>query len=86
MSLHEKTVERVREIIGDMSPNKVRDPQPDQNLVEDLGYESVSFMELALALEAEFNLFEFDEEQAENMITVGDVSNLIGELVVAAGE
>lgn len=86
MSLYEKTVERVREVIGDMSPNKVRDPKPDQNLIEDLGYESVSFMELALALEAEFNLFEFDEEQAENMITVGDVSNLIGELVIAAGE
>ncbi|MGW7579336.1 acyl carrier protein [Streptomyces sp. NPDC054765] len=84
MSLYDETVTRVREIIGDMSPKKEKNPAPEQHLVNDLGYDSVSLMELALALESDFNLFEFDEEQAGNMVTVGDVANLIAQLVVAA--
>jgi acyl carrier protein len=84
MSLYAETVARVREIIGDMSPKKITDPAGDERLVEELGYDSISFLELALALESEFNLFEFDEEQAASLVTVADVSNLIGELVVAA--
>ena len=84
MGLYEDTVSRVREIIGEMSPARVDDATPDQRLIDDLQYESISFMELALALEAEFNLFSFDEERAGEMVTVGDVEKLIADLVVAA--
>lgn len=84
MQLYETTVARVQEIIGDMSPAKPAVTGPDLILIDDLGYDSIHFLELALALEQEFNLFEFDEEQAVGMITVGDVAHLIAKIVVAA--
>ncbi|MGW1838139.1 phosphopantetheine-binding protein [Streptomyces sp. BBFR2] len=84
MSLYEKTVDRVQDVIRDMAPNRKETVSRDERLIEELGYDSISFLELALALESEFNLFEFDEEQAENLLTVGDVSDVIGKLVVAA--
>jgi acyl carrier protein len=84
VSVYEDTVARVRVIIGEMSPLRLPEVESQQCLVDELGYESISFMELALALEAEFNLFSFDEEKAGEMVTVGDVEKLIGDLVVAA--
>jgi len=75
---------KVRELIGQMSPLGAQQASPEQNLVEDLGYDSVSFLELALAIEAEFDIFAIDEEQAANLVTVGDIEELMVKLTTAA--
>jgi len=75
---------KVRELIGEMSPLGAQQASPEQNLVDDLGYDSVSFLELALAIEAEFDIFAIDEEQAASLVTVGDIEELMVKLTAAA--
>jgi acyl carrier protein len=75
---------KVRELIGEMSPLGAQQASPEQNLVDDLGYDSVSFLELALAIEAEFDIFAIDEEQAANLVTVGDIEELMVKLTASA--
>jgi acyl carrier protein len=79
-----EVTDKVRTLIGEMSPLGAREARSEQRLVEDLGYDSVSFLELALALEAEFELFTIDEEQAANLSTVGDIESLMTQLAVPA--
>ena len=61
MTTEAEVTAKVRTLIGEMSPLGAREARSEQRLVEDLGYDSVSFLELALALEAEFELFTIDE-------------------------
>ncbi|HTZ44501.1 MAG TPA: phosphopantetheine-binding protein [Jatrophihabitans sp.] len=84
MSNAQEVSAKVRELIGQMSPLGAQQASPEQNLVEDLGYDSVSFLELALAIEAEFDIFAIDEEQAANLVTVGDIEELMVKLTTAA--
>lgn len=79
-----EVVEKVRTLIGEMSPLGAREARSEQRLIEDLGYDSVSFLELALALESEFELFTIDEEQAASLITVGDIETLMTQLAAPA--
>jgi acyl carrier protein len=79
-----EVTEKVRALIGEMSPLGAQEARPEQRLVEDLGYDSVSFLELALALESEFELFAIDEEQAASLLTVGDIETLMTQLAVSA--
>jgi acyl carrier protein len=67
----------VRSLVGEMSPLGPTEATSQQRLVEDLGYDSVSFVELALAIESEFDIFAVDEEKAANLTTVGDIENLV---------
>ena len=48
----------------------------DKNLFNDLGADSLDFVELSMNLEREFNL-KFDEEDTKKTKTVGDVYALI---------
>jgi len=50
----------------------------DASFIDDLGVESLDFVELLLALEDEYDLIISDED-AEKMHTVGDVVKLIEE-------
>jgi acyl carrier protein len=79
-----EVVEKVRTLIGEMSPLGAREARSEQRLIEDLGYDSVSFLELALALESEFELFTIDEEQAASLVTVGDIETLMTQLAAPA--
>lgn len=79
-----EVTEKVRSLIGEMCPLGAREVQSEQRLVEDLGYDSVSFLELALALESEFELFTIDEEQAASLLTVGDIEALMTQLAAPA--
>jgi acyl carrier protein len=67
----------VRALVGEMSPLGPTEATSELRLIEDLGYDSVSFVELALALESEFNISAVDEEKAANLTTVGDIENLV---------
>lgn len=84
MPQYEEVAERVRALIGEMCPLGSREATSGQRLTEDLGYDSVTFVELALALESEFDLTAIDEDSVVDLTTVGDIERLIGELAVAA--
>lgn len=62
----------VREIVSDLSPTKAQ-PTLEARLVDDLGYHSLALLELAFALEDEFNLPTIDEATARAIVTVADV-------------
>ncbi len=68
---------QVRDIIRRMSPAGAPEPQPDARLVEDLGYDSLAIIELALELERELGLPRLQEEQAMDIETVGQVEALV---------
>ena len=48
----------------------------DKNLFNDLGADSLDFVELSMTLEREFNV-KFSEEDLSNVKTVGDLYHLI---------
>lgn len=79
----EETLTTVRRIIGEMCPLGPRDTGPDDRIMEDLGYDSMAVVELALVLEAEFELEPIDEEQAIDLVTVRDVADLVEHMVSA---
>jgi acyl carrier protein len=72
---------RVREIISDMSPSGRKVMAASDRLVEDLGYDSVTFLELAITLESELAPTTIDEEATAGLLTVGDVEELMVRLV-----
>jgi len=71
---------RVRDVVGSLVPSGPREVQSADRL-SDLGFDSLSTMELAMALETEFDLQEVPEEQSVEMETVGDIEVLVGSLV-----
>jgi acyl carrier protein len=78
---HDDIAERVRDLVGSLVPAGARVVGPDDRLVEDLGFDSVAVLELALALEVEFDLQEIDEEQTVDLATVADIETLIAKAV-----
>ena len=73
----EKSIEqRVKEIIVEqlgVNPDQVT---PEAKFIEDLGADSLDTVELVMALEEEFGN-EIPDEQAEKLLTVGDVTKYI---------
>ena len=76
---------RVHELIGQMSPLGARAVKPDDDVMNDLGYDSVAIVELALVLETEFGLRPIDEEQAYDLVTVDDVVRLVRQMSGSKG-
>jgi len=76
----EKSVEqRVREIIVeqmDVNPDQVT---MDAKFIEDLGADSLDVVELVMALEEEFGN-EIPDEEAEKLLSVGDVVKYVEDL------
>jgi len=62
----------IREVIVDLAPSP-GEIVAEARLVEDLGYHSLSLLELAFSLEDEFDLPTIDEPTARRILTVGDV-------------
>jgi acyl carrier protein len=81
----ERTEEQIREsvltIVVDMAPNSEGAKGPDTRLVEDLGYHSLALLELAFALEDEFDLEPIDEETARKITTIGAVQDAVIERI-----
>src|SRR5256885_8366732 len=71
------TSERTRRIVVEMAPRAPAAVEPSARLSEDLGYDSLALIELALALESEFGLGRVSDEEALDVTTVGDVEDLI---------
>ncbi len=68
--------ERIRKIIADQLGAAEDDVTMETTFIEDLGADSLDVVELVMAIEDEFDM-EIDEEEAENISTVGDVVDYI---------
>ncbi|MCX8091845.1 MAG: acyl carrier protein [Verrucomicrobiae bacterium] len=71
--------QRVRKIIVEQLDVKPDQVTPDAKFVEDLGADSLDIVELIMALEEEFG-HEIPDEEAEKLVTVGDVVKYIEDL------
>lgn len=75
----EKSIEqRVKDIIVEQLGVNADQVTPEAKFIEDLGADSLDIVELVMALEEEFGS-EIPDEQAEKLLTVGDVTRYIDE-------
>jgi acyl carrier protein len=75
--MSEKTTEeKVRDVIVEILGVNPEQVTPEANFVEDLGADSLDMVETVMALEEEFAC-EIADEDAEKMLTVGDVVKFI---------
>lgn len=74
---------RVRELVRELAPNPVKHAGADTRLEEDLHYDSLALVNLAVCLEREFELVGFAESQGMDIAleTVGDVEAVVDGLV-----
>ena len=70
--------QRVKDIIVEQLGVKPDQVAPEAKFIEDLGADSLDTVELIMALEEEFGI-EVPDEQAEKLLTVGDVGKYIEE-------
>jgi acyl carrier protein len=68
---------QLRDIVLDLAPNPQPDVPDDALLVEDLEYHSLALLELAFALEDEFDLPPIDEESARNIRSIKDIEDYV---------
>jgi acyl carrier protein len=71
--------QRVRKIIVEQLDVKPDQVTPEAKFIEDLGADSLDIVELIMALEEEFG-HEIPDEEAEKLLTVGDVVKYIEDL------
>jgi acyl carrier protein len=76
---------RVRSVIASMAPLRPVPVEADSELRTDLGYDSLSLVELAVALEEEFGLPATAEDDTD-VEAVRDVEELVLERLAAARE
>ncbi len=75
----EKTIEeKVKDIIVEQLGVNAEQVTPTARFIEDLGADSLDTVELVMAFEEEFGA-EIPDEQAEKLLTVGDVINYVKE-------
>jgi len=67
---------RVKEIIVEQLGVNESEVIPEAKFVDDLGADSLDLVELVMALEEEYNI-EISDEDAEKILTVGDVIEYI---------
>jgi acyl carrier protein len=84
-SAEARTTEQVRalvaEVIAELAPVNDVEVSDSLRLIEDLGYHSLALMELAFALEDEFELSPIDEQTAQSITTVALITDhVVGEL------
>jgi acyl carrier protein len=68
---------KVLAVIADMAPKQDVTVNAESVLIKDLGYHSLALMEVAFALEDEFDLDPIDEKTARQITTVGAVQDLV---------
>jgi len=68
--------EKVQEKIAEQLGIDTEDITLESSFIEDLGADSLDIVELLMALEEEFDI-EIPDEEAEKLVTVGDVVDYI---------
>ena len=71
--------EKVSTIVANQLDVEKEKVKPETSFINDLGADSLDIVELVMALEEEFGS-EIPDEQAEKLLTVGDVVKYIEEL------
>lgn len=74
---------RLITIITEMALTDPEKVTPQSKLINDLGADSLDMVEIVMASEDEFGI-EISDEEAEKIITVQDVIDLIGRLPASA--
>ncbi len=70
---------KVQKLIARKIPEiDIDDVVLDASLIDDLGADSLTIVELVMTMEEEFEI-EVDDEEVEKLVTVGDVINFIKE-------
>jgi acyl carrier protein len=69
---------KVKDIIVEQLGVNADQVAPEAKFIEDLGADSLDTVELIMALEEEFKI-EVPDEEAEKLVSVGDVINYIEE-------
>lgn len=74
------TVEtKVKKVIAEKIPDiDMDDIVPEASLIEDLGADSLTIVELVMSMEEIFDI-EIDDEDAEKLVTVQDAIDFINE-------
>ena len=72
------TVEtKIKKVIAEKIPNiDIEDVVPEASLIEDLGADSLTIVELVMSMEEIFEI-EIDDDDAEQLITVQDAIDFI---------
>ena len=71
--------DKIKEIIARELMVDESDITPETDIINDLGADSLTVVDLAMALEDEFEI-EMPDEELENIKTVGDIVNYIKSL------
>ena len=69
-------LEKIKNIVAEQLDVAESEVVPEANFVDDLGADSLDLTELIMAMEDEFGL-EIDDEEAQNLRTVGDAIKYI---------
>ena len=69
-------LEKVIEVVVEQLDCDASEVKEDSKFIEDLGADSLDVVELVMALEEEFDI-EIPDEDAENILTVGDALKYI---------
>lgn len=75
----------VRGIVVELAPDPSGKDSESGRLIEDFGYHSLALLELAFALEDEFDLKPIDEPTAREITNVKDIENHVVKELKAAG-
>lgn len=70
------TFDKVKEIIAEQLGIDASTITKNSKVIADLGADSLDIVELVMALEDEFGV-SVDEDKVQNLVTVGDIVNLI---------
>ncbi|MBL0721019.1 MAG: acyl carrier protein [Sulfurovum sp.] len=70
--------DNVKEVVIEQLNVAADEVKEDSKFIEDLGADSLDVVELVMALEEEFDI-EIPDEEAENILTVGDAIKFIEE-------
>lgn len=71
-------LDKVKEIISEQLGINADDITPESSFADDLGADSLDIVELLMAFSDEFDI-EISDEDAENIVTVGDVLEYLKE-------
>ncbi len=76
----DEVFDKVKEIIVEQLGVAENNVTEEASFIDDLGADSLDIVELIMAIEEEFNM-EIPDEDAEKVVTVGDVVDYIKENV-----
>ena len=74
---HQDVRTRVRSLVVEVAPIAVDRVHPATTLGGDLGYDSLTVLELATLIEAEFRLSRIPDEELRSVTTLGQAEDLV---------